>query len=221
METKMLILSLLFFTSCKWNKEKITITSNEIILGDNIDIDIKGLEINKEYEVFLTSAYSKNNIILQSNAIFKANKNGEINVDKDKSIGGNFLGQDSLGLFYTLDTTSNYNTAFKLEPYKKDNHKINRKIHVLKNNKLICSEEFSLTYLSNNVKHTHIEEGSVYSDVYIANKSKNIILIFGGSEGRIEFANAMAKILSTKGYNTAAVSYFGYKIKATNLKKYL
>ena len=144
-----------------------------------------------------------------SKAVFLSDQNGEIDIDKDISLQGDFLGKDSLGLFYSLDTNSVFPAALKFEDKYTDYDMAYRCVQVVKDDKLVAFKKFSMQLFDSlTIKHKHIEEGSVLLDMYIVNDSKKMLLILGGSEGGNESSKFYAKLFASKNYNTCAISYF-------------
>ena len=212
-------ITLLLHFSCTDNNPHILISPDNIIQGNNIDIKITGLQPTTKYDIYLLKNNPENFPISVSKALFLSNDNGEIDIDKDESIGGDFIGKDSLGLFYMLDTMSN------LPPFLMDirkNHtfdidKSNFSLQIIKDKKLIKQKEFSFIIKAKNVLHTRVEENKVIYDFYKGSNNKELTLILGGSEGNNDFTSYIAKILASNGFNAAAISYFGNSKQGYNL----
>ena len=92
------ILIILFY-NCKNSESKIIVTPNIIVQGDDIDIKIKNLEANTLYDVYLQKLIETKDFFILSKATYISDNNGEIDIDKDASLEGDFTGNDSLGLF--------------------------------------------------------------------------------------------------------------------------
>ena len=215
----LLLLSLLLACGSK-NKVNIKISPKEIIQGDNVDILISGLKPFSEYKIVLQSIFDKKSNCY-SEAFYVSNNKGEIDIDNFESVGGDFYGKDSLGLFYNIyarDEAPEYlliKNRKEILPKKQQNF-----IQIVKDDNLIAKQSFELSILSKKVNHIKIREKGIKADLFLANKTKNLLMVFGGSEGDNEVSSFLAQVLASKGYNTCAISYFfaeGQQKKMTNI----
>jgi len=206
--------------SCKNSGKDVLITPEKIVLGNNLDIEINGLVPNTKYDVYLQQLLYDTSIVNLSKAIFMSDSGGLVDIDKSESLGGDFLGRDSLGLFYILDTVS------KLPSFLNDIrigsiydiNKINYSLQIVKDQKIIKKKEFSFIIKGVDVQHKRIEKNTIILDLYTTNNKNEITIVLGGSEGNNKVSNYIAKVLASNGHNAAAISYFGNSKQGYSLK---
>lgn len=209
MKKSLFYLLLIVLIACN-NKEKVKVevSPKKLVPGNNIDIKISGLEPNSEYSIFLQALYHPD-YTNYSEAIFISSEKGEIFIDKDKSIGGDFLGKDSLGLFYNISFKENPKDYLKVkQKFDISKNKLQNIIQVVKNDTLITSSKFEFIFLDKNVEAIEIRKDGIKADLFLANKSKNLVVVLGGSEGNNIGSSFLAKNLASNGFNTCAISYF-------------
>lgn len=214
---------LLIAFSCKKSNVEIIVSPQNIVLGNNIDICFEGLQANTLYTVYLQKLTNSKSLVELSSAQFQSDKKGKISIDKDFSLGGSFLGKDSLGLFYMLDTISVL--PFFLNDIRKEklDAKANKNyysIQIVADEKRIAEKQFSLLRKTKNSKHTKIKQGSVIVDLYsVLPKSREMTIVLGGSEGNNFVSNYIAQLLASNGINASAISYFGNATQGYALKE--
>lgn len=196
--------------SCR-QKVKIICNTEEVILGDNIDVLIKGLEPDSTYFVHLQLLYDDQS--LYSYVAYRANENGCIDLDTTNSLSGSFVGYDSLGLYSYLlkEKAPDYLTNTLLENKEAVFH-----FQVSRNEEVLATKRVRITRHFESENCFSIDNDLLKLDMHHVDSSDVLVLVWGGSEGGNYGSNYLAKQLALKGYSSAAISYFGgtYQFKS-------
>lgn len=208
------LIAMVVLFACQ-NIEKASIITNtdSVVRGDNIDIAVTGLTPNEEYIVHLQQMWV--GFSLYSHAVFMADEKGQISIDKDESIGGDYYGNDSLALFSYLNSTPVPPYLNKIDLDENDNLFV---IQVSKDEKVLAQAKINRIVRPAEGEEHSINEGDLKVNVHELNKSDILVLVLGGSEGNNYFSNLQANMIAAKGFSSAAISYFGGEYQFKSLK---
>lgn len=189
---------------------ELLVTPDTSFVDEKVTIKIKGLESNQVGRLKLSVIDSKK-MYWESSACFKADKNGEINVNSQAPlVGSSYTGIHQMGPFWSLKpkkiSSFNFNTDLNyIVSFETDINKIERKIFRKKS----CT---NVNFYKRSIR-THI-----VADLYLhkGNKKKPAIILLGGSGGN--FQSEKAKYLVSKGYNVLDLKYFGAEKLPENLE---
>lgn len=210
---------------------KIIIKDTSKIMDSKMNICIQGLKKFEEIKIILETNcfYNINapmnwaeNTFWQSEAIFLSDSNGIVSLEKSPSIGGDYTGIRSMGLFEFLKAVTIVNKKhigdLKHLPL---NDVVSYKISVLSDEKLLAKTTFNRFYKKNNINHYDIQRDSWQGRVFYeeSKNKKPAIIVLSGSDGGIEKAQNIAMMLSNQGFVTLAISYFGMNNQKSNLDR--
>ena len=162
------------------------------------------------------------NTFWQSEAIFLSDSNGIVSLEKSPSIGGDYTGIRSMGLFESLKAVTIVNKKhigdLKNLPL---NDVVSYKISVLSDEKLLAKTTFNRFYKNYNINYCDILRDSWQGRLfYEEDKNKKpAIIVLSGSDGGIEKAQNIAMMLSNHGFVTLAISYFGMNNQKSSLDR--
>lgn len=162
------------------------------------------------------------NTFWQSEAIFLSDSNGIVSLEKSPSIGGDYTGIRSMGLFESLKAVTIVNKKhigdLKNLPL---NDVVSYKISVLSDGKLLAKTTFNRFYKNYNINYCDILRDSWQGRLfYEEDKNKKpAIIVLSGSDGGIEKAQNIAMMLSNHGFVTLAISYFGMNNQKSSLDR--
>ena len=179
------------------------------------------LETNCFYNINAPMNWSENTF-WQSEAIFLSDSNGIVSLEKSPSIGGDYTGIRSMGLFESLKAVTIVNKKhigdLKNLPL---NDVVSYKISVLSDGKLLAKTTFNRFYKNYNINYCDILRDSWQGRLfYEEDKNKKpAIIVLSGSDGGIEKAQNIAMMLSNHGFVTLAISYFGMNNQKSSLDR--
>lgn len=200
---------------------QIELISESELADESFSIVIDGLKPRETYrvEMFLSDYYCINAPMLlahdglwRSTGIFVSDKNGIIDMSQTPSCSGSYEGISTMGLFSNAKPLTNKKK--KLPTSLSKIPLLDRffvEIKIMQGNTVIAERTFTRHYMSSQISHKDIYgkyfQGRLFYDKK-AIKTPALIIV-SGSEGRIEKAQNIAQLLSSRGYICLAVAYFG------------
>ena len=200
---------------------QIELISESELADEPFSIVIDGLKPRETYrvEMFLSDYYCINAPMLlahdglwRSTGIFVSDKNGIIDMSQTPSCSGSYEGISTMGLFSNAKPLTNKKK--KLPTSLSKIPLLDRffvEIKIMQGNTVIAERTFTRHYMSSQISHKDIYgkyfQGRLFYDKK-AIKTPALIIV-SGSEGRIEKAQNIAQLLSSRGYICLAVAYFG------------
>ena len=200
---------------------KIELISKSELADESFNIVINGLKPRETYrvEMYLTDYYCINapmllahDVLWRSTGTFVSDKNGIIDMSQTPSCSGSYEGISTMGLFFNAKPLTNERKKLPnslseiplLDHFFVD-------IKIMQGNTVIAERTFTRHYMSSQISHQDIYgkyfQGRLFYDKK-AIKTPALIIV-SGSEGRIEKAQNIAQLLSSRGYICLAVAYFG------------
>ena len=195
--------------------------SESELADESFSIVIDGLKPRETYrvEMFLSDYYCINAPMLlahdglwKSTATFVSDKNGIIDMSQTPSCSGSYEGISTMGLFFNAKPLTN-----KRKKLPNSLSEIPLLAHffvdikIMQGNTVIAERTFTRHYMSSQISHKDIYgryfQGRLFYDKKL--RKAPAVIIVSGSEGRIEKAQNIAQLLSSRGYICLAVAYFG------------
>lgn len=209
----------------------IELISQTDLADESFYIAINGLEPRAMYcvEMYLSDYYCINapllldhDVIWKSTATFVSDKNGIIDISQTPSCSGSYEDIATMGLFFNAKPLTNRkkklpNSLSKIPLL--DHFFV--EIKIIQGNTVVAERTFTRHYMSSQISHQDIYgkhfQGRLFHDKK-AIKAPALIIV-SGSEGRIEKAQNIAQLLSSRGYICLAVAYFGLEGLPQNLER--
>ena len=184
----------------------IHITGESEKIDKRIHLVISGLLPNEECTIKLNVYYSWTDYEMESTARFKSNDEGCINLDTDIPICGSYTEANAMGLFALLKDLQIIASKRAKRDFTKE-YIICKFSAVTKQSS--AEVEIKRRFIYNNIEQLHMYEpfrGEYF--VHKDQKSKEQILLLGGSEGSINPILPIAAVLSNYGFDVLALQYF-------------
>ncbi|MFS0809599.1 acyl-CoA thioesterase/bile acid-CoA:amino acid N-acyltransferase family protein, partial [Shouchella sp. 1P01AA] len=143
----------------------------------------------------------------QSQATFKSDNNGVIDLNTQAPISGNYTSVDSNGLFWSMSSHDNKEQMF----IKQTSAPLTFIMEVYSDSdRLLKVFTFTRCFLLKDIEILPVNETIVGTLYYPKNKtSLPAIVLLGGSDGSVH--ESSAALLATQGYAVLALAYFGKK----------
>lgn len=189
----------------------IHISPNDVFIDTPIDIYITDLPAF--VEVNLTAKMQDNlGNVWESHAEFKSDKEGSIDLASDSPLAGTYSVLDAHGLFWSMESASTNTTGERtpLQPLK-------TQVNVERQGEIIESTSVVRHLVSPEVERQPIREQGIVGTFFYYPDAGPLptIIVLGGSEGGLMEGNAA--LLTSSGYNTFALAYFGKEDLPTEL----
>lgn len=200
---------------------QIELISESELADESFNIVINGLKPRETYrvEMYLTDYYCINapmllahDVLWRSTGTFVSDKNGIIDMSQTPSCSGSYEGISTMGLFFNAKPLTNKKKKLPTSLSKillLDHFFVD--IKIMQGNTVIAERTFTRHYMSSQISHKDIYgkyfQGRLFYDKK-AIKTPALIIV-SGSEGRIEKAQNIAQLLSSRGYICLAIAYFG------------
>lgn len=143
-----------------------------------------------------------------SSARFTANQQGEIRLQGQAPVSGDYSGVQPMGLFSSLHSDSSTALPFYLPPAPTQTATITVKAGSASATRTIVRE---LTHTGLTVTDLVPEQDGFYGEFYSLRGATSYmpsVVVFGGSEGGLYFSALTARMLAAHGYPSLAVAYF-------------
>ena len=200
---------------------QIELISESELADESFNIVINGLKPRETYrvEMHLTDYYCINapmflahDVLWRSTGTFVSDKNGIIDISQTPSCSGSYEGISTMGLFFNAKPLTNERK--KLPTSLSKIPLLDRffvKIKIMQGNTVIAERIFTRRYMSSQISHQDIYGEHFRGRLFYDKKAIKTpaLIIVSGSEGRIEKAQNIAQLLSSRGYICLAVAYFG------------
>ncbi|XP_023366356.1 bile acid-CoA:amino acid N-acyltransferase isoform X2 [Otolemur garnettii] len=151
-----------------------------------------------------------------SRAYYRANEVGEVDLERDSSLGGDYTGVHPMGLIWSLKPEKLLTRLLKTDVMNSP-FQVQVKLHELDfllNNKPISAPKASLTlerwYVAPGVTRIRVREGRLRGALFLPpgeGRFPGVIDLFGGIGGLLEFR---AGLLASRGFVSLALAYCDY-----------
>ncbi|MEO1654210.1 MAG: acyl-CoA thioester hydrolase/BAAT C-terminal domain-containing protein [Bacteroidota bacterium] len=170
-----------------------------------LHIKVQSFPANQEIKITLKAKDARGSQ-WKSEAIYRSNPQGIIDLSKDKSLAGSYRGIHPMGLFWSLQSpdyhqfTTNKGFWAEFEIYQQDN--------LLSRKKVFRESTRSLNAL--NINYIQ-KRDSIIADFYLPDTCQNCpaIIFLGGSGGG--FRQERASLLASEGYAVLNLKYFRHE----------
>lgn len=200
---------------------QIELISTSELADESFNIVINDLKPRETYrvEMFLSDYYCINapmfldhDVLWKSTATFVSDKNGIINISQTPSCSGSYEGISTMGLFFNAKPLTNKRKKlpnFLSKIPLLDHFFVG--IKIMQGNTVIAERTFTRHYMSSQISHQDIYGKHFQGRLFYDKKAMKTpaLIIVSGSEGRIEKAQNIAQLLSSRGYICLAIAYFG------------
>lgn len=193
---------------------KLTATPLSALVDEPVHIQVTGLAPHQVVNLQASLKDEKGNMFV-SQAYYKANEVGEVDLERDASLGGDYRGVHPMGLIWSLKPEKLLSRLAKRDvntPYQ---------VHIK-----LCEPQFpikgvaisppidSLTlerwYVAPDVTRIQVKEGRLRGALFLPpgdGPFPGVIDLFGSTGGLIEFR---ASLLASHGFAAFALAYWGY-----------
>ncbi|KAL9979721.1 hypothetical protein ACROYT_G017424 [Oculina patagonica] len=154
--------------------------------------------------------------VFESHAHFIADKDGEVDVCRDSSLGGSYSGVSPMGLLWSMKPAPGQRKGIRLmksdvtKPYNIALNCLNGHVTPNESSQPLSSVTFQKSYMADGVKRIPVREGRIRGALFIPpgdGPFPGVIDILGGAGGLVEFK---ASLLASNGFAAMALAYFAY-----------
>ncbi|KAM4877152.1 bile acid-CoA:amino acid N-acyltransferase-like [Thomomys bottae] len=203
---------------------QMTATPLSALADEPVRIQVTGLT-PLQMVCFQASVKDEKNNLFRSRAYYRADENGEVDLERDASLGGDYVGVHPMGLLWSLKPE---NLLIRLLKRDVMNSPFQVKLQVsdplvpLKT-KAASAPKATLTlerwYVAPGVTRVFINEGRLRGALFIPpgeGQFPGVLDLFGGTGGLLEFR---ASLLASHGFVTLALAYHSYADLPSPLEK--
>ncbi|KAM5152462.1 acyl-coenzyme A amino acid N-acyltransferase 1-like [Mantella aurantiaca] len=193
----------------------LVVTPETGLADEHVLIKASGLKPNQMATISLTLHDEKGNVF-QSRAFFKADGEGQISLDSNPAIGGNYEGVHAMGLLWSLKPLKPFQRPVKRDVkagpflYTVDLFEFVT-LGLRPEPQPTCSATFNRWHVAADVQRTQIHEGRVRGTIFSPTGKgayPGVIDLYGGGGGLAEYR---ASLLASRGFVVFALAYFGYE----------
>lgn len=199
---------IIFFTTisvfAQSGKSKLIIEQQSDLYHKPVSIFANGLPKNQKVTFTLKATDAKNHS-WNSKAIYISDSSGSIDLSKQPSIGGNYLGIEPMGLFWSMKSNDYHQIA--------TNSGFKTTISISINDEVLDEKAIyrKSTRELDNLKISYIQKrDSIIANLYIPKSTNKIpaIIFLGGSGGG--FRSERASLYASEGFAVLDLKYFRY-----------
>ncbi|WDF04948.1 acyl-CoA thioesterase/bile acid-CoA:amino acid N-acyltransferase family protein [Shouchella hunanensis] len=171
---------------------------------DSISIKLKTQQANEKVKL-MVQTMDEDNRMFRSEATFKTNSNGMLDVATQAPLSGDYQTVDASGLFWSMKAKDQKEHLFKKHSASPISFYIKASDE---RGKVIAEQTFTRTFKEEQVVEECLE-GKLVGSLYYPKEKKNLpgIVILGGSDGSVH--EGAAALLAAQGYGVIALAYFG------------
>ncbi|XP_006013635.1 acyl-coenzyme A amino acid N-acyltransferase 2 isoform X2 [Latimeria chalumnae] len=196
----------------------------EISLSDEpVTIRVSSLKPS-QLVTLMTSLTDEKGVKFLSRAFYRADENGDVDLQKAASLGGNYTGVEPMGLFWSLKPEKPFHRLMKREVMETPFYvkvEVFDKYVLMENPEVEAAAAVTLErwFRSPGVRRIPIREGRVRGALFLPpgdGPFPGVIDMFGGAGGLIEFRSSL---LASRGFAALALAYFAYEDLPIFVKK--
>ncbi|XP_023058415.2 bile acid-CoA:amino acid N-acyltransferase [Piliocolobus tephrosceles] len=195
---------------------QLTATPVSALVDEPVHIQATGLTPFQMVS-FQASLEDESGNMFYSQAHYRANEFGEVDLKHAASLGGDYMGVHPMGLFWSLKPEKLLTRLLKKDVMNKP-FQVQLKLYDLElivNNKAASAPKASLTlerwYVAPGVTRIQVREGRLRGALFLPpgeGRFPGVIDLFGGLGGLLEFR---ASLLASRGFASLALAYFNYE----------
>ncbi|XP_075415110.1 bile acid-CoA:amino acid N-acyltransferase-like [Tenrec ecaudatus] len=203
---------------------QLTATPTSALADEPIHIQATGLH-PLQMVVFVASLKDEKENLFHSQAFYRADEAGEVDLERDPALGGDYVGVHPMGLFWSmkpkkilsrLSKQDVINSPFRvqLELYNSDDLQLRTPLAAPK-----ASQTVERWYAAPGVTRTQVQEGRIRGALFLPpgdGPFPGVLDLFGGGGGLME---SRASLLASHGFASLALAYFGYADLPPQLEK--
>ncbi|XP_021507328.1 bile acid-CoA:amino acid N-acyltransferase [Meriones unguiculatus] len=193
---------------------KLIATPLSALVDEPVHIRVTGLAPSQV--VFLeASLKDERGILFSSQASYRASEVGDVDLDRDSSLGGDYVGVHPMGLFWSLKPEKPFSRLAKRDvidsPYRvhlklRDQYSLLAGVDISPLDSLILER----WYVAPDVTRIQVKEGRLRGALFLPpgeGPFPGVIDLFGATGGLTEFR---ASLLASRGFASFALAYMGY-----------
>ncbi|XP_047381707.1 bile acid-CoA:amino acid N-acyltransferase-like [Sciurus carolinensis] len=203
---------------------QLTATPLSALVDEPVHIRITGLSPFQVVTLQASLKDEKENMFY-SHAYYRANKVGEVDLEHDSALGGDYVGVHPMGLFWSLKPKKLLTRLLKKDVMNSP-FRVQIKLCDLQSplrNQVTSTSMVSLTlerwYAAPGVTRIPVEEGRLRGALFLPSGEgpfPGVIDLFGGIGGLCEHRSSL---LASRGFASLALAYWGYKDLPSQLQK--
>ncbi|XP_053550349.1 bile acid-CoA:amino acid N-acyltransferase [Bombina bombina] len=159
-----------------------------------------------------------------SRAFFKANDQGEVNLDTDPALGGTYVGVQPMGLLWSLKSLKPFQGVVKRDvkgsPFQYSVDLFDSlQLGMFSDPQPIVTKTFERWFMSPDTQRTQIREGRIRGALFCPSGNgpyPGIIDLYGGAGGLLEYR---ASLLASHGFVVLALAFVAYDDLPKTFKK--
>uniref|UniRef100_A0A8C9PGK3 Uncharacterized protein n=1 Tax=Spermophilus dauricus TaxID=99837 RepID=A0A8C9PGK3_SPEDA len=195
---------------------QLTATLQNGLADELVHIQVTGLPPSQMVALKASLKDEKGNLF-RSKAFYRANEAGEVDVERDPALGGDYIGVHAMGLFWSLKPEKAFQRLLKRDVIN-DPFRVTLDLY-----DSVCLQDSTTAqprasqmvqrwFLGPGVQRKQIREGRVRGALFLLPGEKGpfpgITYLFGNIGGLVEFR---ASLLATHGFAVLALAYFAYE----------
>ncbi|MGE5378109.1 MAG: acyl-CoA thioester hydrolase/BAAT C-terminal domain-containing protein [Bacteroidota bacterium] len=223
----MLLLVTLLFTACAPQAVQtpvISIQPSEALIDEPVSIRLSGFEPNQEVTIKATTVgtafpdLTDTGIVRESQATFKTDANGEVDLEKQTPLNGSYTGADGMGLFWSLTENPAKARAASSDPASTLLNAVqyHYKITAEVGGKDVAEATVIQNMGSASVVATDVSANGVLGQFYrpAGDGPFPAVIALVGSQGGL--LRQSPKVLASHGYAVLSLAYFNYTSPVDN-----
>uniref|UniRef100_A0A8C9PK87 Bile acid-CoA:amino acid N-acyltransferase n=1 Tax=Spermophilus dauricus TaxID=99837 RepID=A0A8C9PK87_SPEDA len=193
---------------------QLTATLQNGLADELVHIQVTGLPPSQMVALKASLKDEKGNLF-RSKAFYRANEAGEVDVERDPALGGDYIGVHAMGLFWSLKPEKAFQRLLKRDVIN-DPFRVTLDLY-----DSVCLQDSTTAqprasqmvqrwFLGPGVQRKQIREGRVRGALFLLPEGPfpGITYLFGNIGGLVEFR---ASLLATHGFAVLALAYFAYE----------
>ncbi|XP_049753038.1 bile acid-CoA:amino acid N-acyltransferase-like [Elephas maximus indicus] len=203
---------------------QLTATPISALVDEPVHIQVTGL-YPSQMVVFVASLQDEQGNMFHSQACYKANEVGEVDLEYASALGGDYVGVHPMGLFWSMKPKKLLTRLMKKDvmncPFQVPLKLYDLDISVIKFT--TATPKASLTverwYVAPGVTRTQVREGRIRGALLLPpgdGPFPAVIDLFGGTGGLIEYRSSL---VASRGFASLALAYFGSEDLPSNIGK--
>uniref|UniRef100_A0A8C9PI12 Uncharacterized protein n=1 Tax=Spermophilus dauricus TaxID=99837 RepID=A0A8C9PI12_SPEDA len=194
---------------------QLTATLQNGLADELVHIQVTGLPPSQMVALKASLKDEKGNLF-RSKAFYRANEAGEVDVERDPALGGDYIGVHAMGLFWSLKPEKAFQRLLKRDVIN-DPFRVTLDLY-----DSVCLQDSTTAqprasqmvqrwFLGPGVQRKQIREGRVRGALFLLpgeGPFPGITYLFGNIGGLVEFR---ASLLATHGFAVLALAYFAYE----------
>ncbi|XP_037350307.1 bile acid-CoA:amino acid N-acyltransferase isoform X2 [Talpa occidentalis] len=202
---------------------RLTVTPESALIDEPVHIRATGLPPSELVTLKASLTDEKGNLF-HSRAFYRTNKAGELDLKQDAAVGGDYVGVEPMGLFWSLKPKKAFKRLLKKDvmnsPYRVtldlyDTFSLKESA----TEKPKASQTVQRWFSAPGLQRVPIRVGRVRGALFLPpgeGPFPGIIDLFGGIGGLVEFR---ASLLASRGFAALALAYFAYEDLPSHLEE--